>query len=539
MNTEQERTKEVSAWAPFSNWGFTLLWTATLISNVGTWMHDVGAGWLMANLNPSPATVSLVQAATTLPIFLFALFAGALADRVNKKTLLLTVNVILTMVIASLAVLVQMERVTPPILILYTLLIGTGAAFMAPAWQAIVPSLIPKPQMKAAVALNSLSINISRAIGPALAGILITTVSLAAPFAANAISHVAIVVALLIWKQPTLAGSKLPPEPLLGSMLTGLRHVNHNKPLRDTMIRALGFYFFASAYWALLPLIARSADGGGAEVYGVLLGLIGTGAVLGAVTLPKIRRKIDSNHLVAYGTTGTAITLMLFATSQSASVLYFNALLAGSSWITVLTSLNVSAQMALPNWVRARGLAVYMMFFFGSMSAGAASWGQVANLTSIQIALLIAATGLIVLIPITWHAKLGAAENLDLSPSSYWPEPIVNIDLSDAPDRGPVMISIDYQIDVQQTNEFLAAIHQLSQERFRDGAHDWGVYEDSENPGFWTEWFLLPSWQEHLRQHERVTMHDKDVQEAVRRFHIGTEPPKVRHLLAPPARNQT
>lgn len=534
MTVIAENSKEVSAWSPFSNTGFTLLWTAALISNIGTWMHDVGAGWLMSSLNPSPGIVSLVQAATTLPIFLFALFAGALADRLNKKTMLLMINIFLTAVIASLAVIVQFELVTPQLLLVYTFVIGSGAAFMAPAWQSIVPSLVPKPQLKAAIALNSLGINISRAIGPALAGVLISAIGLSAPFALNAMSHVVIILALLSWRQPEEKKVSLPPEPLLASMATGFRHAMYNKPLKDTMIRALGFYFFASAYWAMLPLIARTTPGGGAEVYGVLLGLIGAGAVVGAVMLPRIRKRFSSDKLVVSGTIGTAIALLLFAYGNLPAVLYFTALLAGASWITVLTSFNVSAQMALPNWVRARGLAVYMMVFFGSMAAGATVWGQVADLLGIPVTLCVASAFLLLLIPVTRHARLGAGEEMDLTPSNYWPSPIISDDLdNNNDDRGPVMVTIDYCIEPADETKFLNAVHELSNERYRDGAYEWGVYQNIEDEKQWTEWFLLSSWQEHLRQHERVTEHDKTIQEKLHRLHKGEGKPTVRHLLAP------
>ncbi|MEL6573862.1 MAG: MFS transporter, partial [Pseudomonadota bacterium] len=242
-----------SAWAPFKYRAFALLWTATLISNVGTWMHDVGAGWLMTTLNSSPAVVSLVQAATTLPVFLFALYAGTLADRLDKRKLLITVNVILLGLITALTALVHFELVTPAILILFTLAIGTGTAFMAPAWQAIVPALVPRDALQPAIALNSMGINISRAIGPALAGVLIASVSLSAPFALNAVSHVVIIVALLLWQYDGQV--KKTSQPVVNAMLTGLRHVAHNGPLKATLVRSFAFFIFASAYWALLPLV--------------------------------------------------------------------------------------------------------------------------------------------------------------------------------------------------------------------------------------------------------------------------------------------
>lgn len=520
-----------SAWAPFGYSAFALLWTATLISNVGTWMHDVGAGWLMTTLNSSPAVVSLVQAATTLPVFLFALYAGTLADRLDKRKMLITVNTLLLIIIAILAVLVHLEWVTPGLLILFTLAIGTGTAFMAPAWQAIVPALVPREALQPAIALNSMGINISRAIGPALAGLLIASVGLSAPFALNALSHVVIIAALLLWKYDS------PPnktsQPIANAMLTGLRHVAHNGPLKATLVRSFAFFIFASAYWALLPLVVQGIDGGDATLYGLLLTLIGTGAVAGALMLPKLRARLDASAVAATGAIGTAVAMAVLATAVHPPVAAAAALLGGFSWIAVLTTFNVSAQTALPNWVRARGLAINLMVFFGSMAFGSALWGQVASLTSTTVALLIAAAGLLLGLALTRRLTLGQGEGIDLTPSMHWPAPDVALDTEGLKARGPVMVEVEYQIRTQDRDAFLAAIHTWSGERWRDGAYDWRIYQSAEDPNLWVEAFLVSSWEEHLAQHDRVTTQDKAVQETVRAFDTRPDGPAVRHLIAP------
>lgn len=528
-----QTARDGSAWAPFRYRAFTLLWAATLISSTGTWMHDVGAGWLMTTLDPTPAIVTLVQAATTLPIFLFALFAGTLADRVDKRRLLMTVNSVLVIVIGLLALLVAGGHMTPWLLLAFTFVIGTGAAFMAPAWLSIVPELVPRDTLKSAIALNSLGVNLSRAIGPAIAGFLITAVSLAAPFAVNALSHVLVIAALLLWRRDEQPQRNLPPEPIGAAMITGLRHAAYNGPLKATLIRGFGFFVFASAYWSLLPLVARQVPGGGAELYGLLLASIGAGAVVGALLLPRLRMRMDTNRLAAVGAMVTALAMALLALFHWRSVDLAAAFLGGLGWIAVLTSLNISAQTALPNWVRARGLAIFMMVFFGAMAAGSAVWGQVATVTSVDQALLIAAMGILLAIPLTWRWRLGLGEELDLSPSCFWPAPALHKDLGQPADRGPVMVTIDYRIDPDCEAEFLAAIRILARERYRDGAYQWGVYQDAEAPERWTEWFLVASWNEHLRQHERVTRHDQAIQERVQAFHVGDGVPRVRHLLGP------
>ncbi len=524
---------KASPWAPFGYPAFALLWSATLISNTGTWMHDVGAGWLMTSLSPSPAIVALVQAATTAPVFLFALFAGALADRLNKKRLLIIVNGIMFAIAACLAILVYAEQMTPGLLVLFTFLLGTGAAFIAPAWQAIVPTLVPRDALQSAISLNSMGINISRAIGPAVAGFLIAAIGVAAPFALNAVSFVMIIIALFIWKPQPKPESALPPEPLFSSMLTGLRHAANNDSLKATLLRAFGFFTFASAYWALLPLIAKNTPGGGAELYGLLLASIGAAAVAGAFALPFLKKRFDANALVAGGSIGTALAMGLLAVSSTPNIAIGAAILGGLSWIIVLTCLNVSAQTSLPNWVRARGLAILLMVFFGSMAAGSTVWGQVATIASTPTALMIAAAGLLLAIPLTWRAKLGQGEDQDLSPSMHWQAAPIIVSNRDALDRGPVLITIEYEIDPTQETPFLSALRSFSRERFRDGAHEWRVYQDTENDAIWIEWFRAPSWAEHLRQHERVTKHDQDLQAEVIKYHVGANFPRVRHFLAP------
>lgn len=529
-----EKPAAPSAWSPFRHGAFALLWTATLISNIGTWMQDVGAGWLMTTLSPSPAVVALVQSATTAPIFLFALFAGALADQVDKRRFLIIANAVMAAVAAGMAALVVLGAMTPLLLLAFTFALGAGAAFVAPAWQAVVPSLVPRETLQPAIALNGLGINISRAIGPAVAGVLITAVGLAAPFAVNAASFLVIIAALLLWKPAEAPPSRLPPEPILLSMLTGLRHACHNGPLKATLLRSLAFFTFASAYWALLPLVARGLPGGGAELYGVLLAAVGGGAVTGAFILPALRRRCDISALAAGGTVVTAAAMAMLGLAGSAGAAVVAAILGGLGWITVLTSLNMSAQTALPNWVRARGLAIGLMVFFGCIAAGSAAWGQVATAASVPAALIIAAMGAVVAIPLTWRAKLGQGEGLDLTPAMSWPEPTVASHFDADPDRGPVLVTIRYEIDEGDTGAFLAAMQATSGERYRDGAHEWGVYQDAARPHVWIEWFCLPSWAEHLRQHERATRHDHDTHARARAFHRGHTPPQVDHYLAPP-----
>ncbi|AHB47365.1 MFS transporter [Hyphomicrobium nitrativorans NL23] len=518
---------KTGAWSPFRHSAFAMLWTATLLSNVGTWMHDVGAGWLMTELSPSPLVVAAVQAATTLPIFLFALPAGALADIVDRRRLLITVNLMLGAVAAVLAFLVSQNAVTPTTLLLVTFVMGTGAAVMAPAWQAVVPQLVPKEELTSAVALNSMGINISRAIGPALAGFLIVAYGIATPFLLNAISVIGIVAALLWWRVPASRESKVPPESIIPAMISGVRYALHSAPLKSTLVRAAAFFVFGSAFWALLPLIARQVLAGDATLYGILLGCLGAGAVAGAILLPKIKGRLGPDGTIMFGTVGLAAVIVLMALVPNWYLAAVAAALAGVCWISVLSTLNVSAQTALPNWVRARGLSIFLMVFYGSMTIGSIMWGHLASHVGIPSALLAAAAGAIVAMLLTRNVKLNQSEEMDLAPAMHWPEPVITGDHEG--ERGPVMIQVPYEIAPEDRARFLDLMKDLAEARRRNGAFSWMLMEDLTVPNRFIETWREASWLHHLRHHERVTGADRLVQEEVWKLNRSGAQPLATH----------
>jgi predicted MFS family arabinose efflux permease len=521
---------EESSLAPFRHLAFTVLWTATVVSNVGTWMQNAAAGWLMTGLDSDPFVVSLVQVSSSLPMFLFALPAGALADIVDRRRLLIVMQVTVAALVAAFGLLIRLGWVTSNLLLAFTFLAATSAALIMPAWQSIVPQLVPRQNLQSAIALNSIGLNVSRAVGPALAGIIIAAWGIAAPFWVNALTTLG-VIAGLVWWRPQAGGKvhHLPPEQFFSAIGTGLRHARHNPHLRATLIRAAGFFIFASAYWALLPLVARNQVAGGPQLYGILLGAIGAGAVAAAFALPWLKRRLGADWLVMAGTLGTAVALLLFALAKQPAVALAACLIAGVAWIAILATINVSAQVALPAWVRGRGLSIFGTVMFGSLTFGSAVWGKVAAMTSLPAALLGAALGALIAVPLLWRWKLQTGGDLDLAPSMHWPEPIRSTDLP--ADRGPVLVTVEYQIRAEQRAEFLDAIARLADERRRDGGFNWGLFEDLARVGRFVETFMLDSWIEHLRQHERVTRADRDTQELVNGFHIDGAP-KVTHLIA-------
>jgi MFS family permease len=507
---------------------FRLLWIATVVSNVGGWMYSAACGWLMTSLDPDPFVVSLVQVANSLPLFLFALPAGAIADMTDKRRFILVLEVLTSVFSALFGLLVVLKVVTPTVLLLFTFLTSILAAVEMPAWQAIVPQLVPQPALSSAIATNSVGVNISRVIGPALAGVVILTFGIAAPFWLDAVSNVGVIGVILWWRSPERRKHVLPPERLASAVRAGVRYARNNRQLRATIFRAIGFFLFASAYWALLPTLARTQLHGGPTLYGVLLGAIGAGAVAGAFVLPKIRAHSGANRLIMLAEAAGAAALLLYAFAQQPLLAVLASLLAGVSWIAVLATLNVSAQVALPDWVRARGLAVYVTVFFGTMSAGSALWGLVAARFGLPAALSAAAAGSVIALFATRRWKLHTGPAADLTPSMHWPEPVLAGPVPQ--DAGPVLVTVEYRVAPADRHEFLTALAPLAHERRRDGAYDWRVFSDVAHPERIIETFLLDSWLEHLRQHQRVTNADRVMQDRLAR--LTREPPRVTHYVA-------
>jgi MFS family permease len=529
------RGESSSPWAPFRQKAFAVVWTATLVANIGGWMYSAACGWLMTTLSPAPLTVSLVQVAGSFPMFLFAIPAGAMVDIVDKRRFLLVGEACNTAVACAFAALVWLHLVTPTRLLLFSFLVAAANAFTAPAWQAVLPLLVPKSELPQAVAANSVGFNVSRAVGPALGGALLGAFGAGAPFLVNAVSNLGVNGALLWWREPQQTGSTLPPEHLPSAILTGLRHARYNGPLTATLIRTAGFFMFASAYWALLPLVAGSQIGGGAMLYGLLLGAIGVSAVAGAFALPWLNDRLGPDRLAAVGALGTAAATALFGLAHNPAMALAASLIAGVAWIAALSSLNISAQIALPGWVRGRGLAIYVTVMFGALTIGSAIWGQAAASLGLAPAHFLAAAGGAIAVPLLGHWKLQMAKGLDLSPAMSWPAPVTTGDFD--VDRGPVLVMLTYHIDPKSREPFLEALESAGRERRRDGAYAWRVYEDPSEEGCFVETFLSDSWLDHLRQHERVTNADQTLAAAARRFQIG-DGPQTKHLVATHSRRR-
>ncbi|QMV65688.1 MFS transporter [Pseudomonas berkeleyensis] len=523
-------SEKASPWGALKHDTFRWLWLASIASNIGTWMHEVGAGWLMTSLSSNPMHVALVQVAGSAPMFLLALPAGAMADIIDKRRYLLIVQVWMAAVATLLATLTLLGLTTVWLLLGLTLAMGVGTALMMPAWSALTPELVSKRDLPSAIALSSLGINVARALGPAIAGVLVSLSGPWATFALNALSFFAVMAVLLTWKRERQVAA-FPAERLLGAIRAGWRYSRASRPLQSVLVRAAAFFVGASAGTSLLPLIVRGELKGSASDFGLLLGSVGIGAVLGAMLLPRLRERISANHLVAMASVLYALVLLALAWVRDFAVLLPVMLLSGAAWIAVLSSLQVSAQTSVPDWVRARALSVYILVFFGSMAAGGALWGYVASHASIPVALLAASGCLVLGLLLTPRFTLPVTESEDLAPSLHWPAPI----LADEADRerGPVMITLQYDIAPEHVAGFRQAMVEVARMRKRNGAFSWGLVQNSENPRHWQEFFFDESWLEHLRHHGRVTRAEQRIEAAARRFQSPDVAVHIEHFLMP------
>jgi MFS family permease len=517
-----------SAWSPLAESVFRALWVAALVSNVGTWMQNVAGAWLMTSLTTSPLPVALMQSAVSLPVFLLGLPAGALADLVDRRKLLLAAQAWMLVAATLLGVLTLAELTTPVVLLALTFALGLGGAINGPAWQATTPEIVSRPRLHAAITLNGAGFNLARAIGPALGGLVVAAIGPGFAFLLNALSFLATIVALYSWRR-TRTASTAPPEDLLGAMRAGLRYTRFSPALTAVLVRVTVFAVFASALWALLPLVARYELQAGSGGYGLLLAGLGIGAVVGAFALPRLRARFSADQLIAAGTVLFAAMTAVLGFVPDLWVAVAAMFLAGLAWMAIMSSFNVAAQTFVPRWVQARAVGTYLLVFMGAMAVGSAVWGAVAERLGDPTALGIAALGLLLTLGAGLRWQLRAGEGLDLQPAGT---PMPQFDREPDPEEGPVLVSVEYRVDPSREEEFARVMQDVGRLRRRDGALRWRLYRDPAVPDRYVETFLVGSWAEHQRQHERSTMTDRALTERARSFLVGQDAPIVSHLVA-------
>jgi MFS family permease len=491
-------------------------------------MHDVGAAWLMTSLSPSPFLVALMQAASSLPFFLLALPAGAIADVVDRRRMLLFTQAWMLVAAVLLGVLTVTGITTPWILLILTFALSVGSAMNMPVWQAIVPELVRQEELSSAVTLSGIVINLSRSIGPAIAGIVIARAGTGAVFLLNAASFVGVILVIYTWQRTTQA-SALPAERFVGAIQAGIRYARFAPLLQTVYIRTAAYILFASALFALLPLLGRTELGLDALGYGIILGFWGIGGLAGAFILPKVRQKASIDYLVAGASLLMGAMMLLLASIRNFYLVCGVMFVVGIASLAVMVSLSVSAQTAVPTWVRARAIATQMLVFQGCMALGSLLWGAIAQRAGISHSLTAAAVGLMVCVLLTTRYCLRCVEKFDLSASLHWNQPVHAFE--PCPNDGPIMVTLEYRIDPGNAEEFTKAMQALSVTRRRDGAIQWGLYQDLSDPGRFVETVVVESWAEHKRQYERVTNADRAIEERARAFHIGDEPPKVSQMI--------
>jgi MFS family permease len=508
---------------------FRGLWAANLVSAVGTWVHQVAAAWLMTDLAPTPVLVALVQAAGGLAMFLFVMPAGVLADVFDRRRVLIVAQVWLMVTAGTLGALTIAGRMTPAALLGFTFLMGIGGALTQPAWRAVLPEVVGREELPSAIVLEGLGANAARAIGPALGGALVALAGAGAAFLLNAGTYLGIFAVVARWRRAH-EPSDLPAERFAGAMRSGLRYVRHTPQMASVLVRMGLFILAASALWALLPLIARVELGFSAAGYGVILSSFGAGAVGGALTIGKLRRRLSFDRIAAVATVLFGLSLIGIGLTRVAPLLLGLAFVAGAAWLHLLTTFNTAAQTVLPGWVRARGMSMYVLVFFGGTTVGSVVWGAVADRAGLGPALAAAGVAVICGLAARLRFRIKDTAGLNLAPTRHWPAPMLAEGVG--PDEGPVLVSVEYPVDPSRLAEFEEAMSDIRRRRRRSGAYYWELFVDSADPHRHVEVFMVDSWAEHMRQHERVTELDLAAENRARACLREGETTRVKHFLA-------
>lgn len=520
---------EAPALLPLQTPVFRMLWFAWLAANITMWMNDVAAAWLMTSLTTSPVWVALVQTASTLPVFLLGLPSGALADIVDRRRYFAGTQIWVAINALVLAAFALADALNPPLLLALTFSNGIGLAMRWPVFAAIVPEIVDRDRLPAALALNGIAMNLSRVVGPMLAGALLAAVNSAAVFVLNAVLAAVASVLILRWRSERKV-SALPGERFVGAMRVGLQHVRQSPRMKAVLARVFLFFLQSTALLALLPLIAQQLHGGGPGTFTLLLACLGSGAIIAALYFPRWRARFDRDQFVRFGTVAHALASIVVVFAPNVWVAVPAMLVAGMAWISTANTLTMAAQLALPNWVRARGMSIYQMGLMGGSAAGSMLWGQLAGWSSVRISVVAAAVSGCVVLLLTRRLTVSGGGDEDLSPVQPASRPEAAIPIE--PDDGPVMVTIEYMIDPERAKAFALVMEATRQARMRMGVLSWGLFRDAAVPGRYVEYFVDESWLEHLRRNERFTAADIGLRERRIQFHVGPQPPVVRRYVA-------
>jgi MFS family permease len=513
-------------WRPLRVPTFRNLLLADLVSDIGTFMQGVGAAWLMVSFGAGPIYIALTQTATALPFFLLALPAGSAGDIFDRRKLVLFTESWMMAVALVLLVLTIAGFMSPRLLLVLTFALSAGDAFETPAWRAILPELVSKEDLATASALNGIEFNLARAVGPALAGVVIAAAGVAAAFVANVASFLGVILVVARWKRP-IRKRVAPPETLAGATVAAIRYVRNSPAILTVVLRTGVVMFFSSALFALLPSVAQSVNKS-AVGYGLLLGCFGSGAIAGAFVMQWARGQWSTEAVVSAGVVILGSVIITMSALHRLSTLAPVMLFGGAAWVVFISLINALVQNLAPDWVRARVLAIFILVYQGSFALGSAAWGLVAQRAGIRFALVYAGIGTIGNVVFVLFARLPDSTG-DLTPFSHWRTPVVVREVRADLNQGPVLVTTEYRVVREREAEFLQAIHEYARIRRRDGAYRWGIFRDTAVADRYLEIFLVNSWAEHLRQHERETQSDHELEQRLRSC-VATDP-EVRHLI--------
>lgn len=517
-----------SMWSPLGEPVYRALWIAAVVSNVGSFMQEVGSAWLMTSIAPNPLMVALLQTAAYLPFFLLAIPSGAFADVVDKRKLLIIGQLWMLLSSLALGVLSIYGLVTPWVLLGLTFMMAIGGSITGPAWNAAIPELVPKDKLEPAIALGGVGYNAARGVGSALGGLAVAALGPGPVFILNAASFVGVLFVFFNWK-PSVKPHSRHRERMIGAVRAGFRFVRHSPALKAVLVRSGSYGACTSAMWGLLPLIAKEELHLDSLGYGTLLAIFGAGTLIGAAILPRLRSVISLDQVTGFGKILFAGAMLGLAYAQNLVTGSLFMIGAGISWIIVNSMFSMGAQKAAPAWVRARALAFHILVFLGTFAVTSAIWGQIATYTGLDLPLIAASALLVASVFLCRPFPLGIAELIDTTMSDHWTDP--KFASEPHPNHGPVLITVEYIIDPLRLPEFTEAMSALSIQRRRDGAFQWHLFCDVSNPQRQLETFMVESWAEHMRQHERVTVSDRLVEDKVNSFHVGTSAIIVRHLI--------
>ena len=516
--------------APLRHSTFRRIWSASLLSNLGLLIQAVGAAWAMTQMTSSADKVALVQTALMLPVMLIAMPAGAIADMYDRRIVSLISLSIALGGASALTVLAWFGMVTPTILLIFCFVVGSGMALFGPAWQSSVSEQVPADMLPSAVALNGISYNIARSFGPAIGGIIVASVGAVAAFAANAILYLPLLVALFVWRRES-EPSRLPREQFNRAIVSGVRYIANSPSIKIVLMRTLVTGLIGGSISALMPLVVRDLLHGGAQTYGIMLGAFGMGAVIGALNIGEVRKRLGGEAAIRACTISMGGAIAAVAMSHEPVLTAAALVLAGASWMLAVALFNIGVQLSAPRWVAGRSLAIFQASISGGIAIGSWGWGRLTDAAGVEAALLVSAV-LMLLSPLLgfWlHMPRIGARNED---AEFLADPEVQLSLTAR--SGPLVVEIEYRVAQENARAFHNVMQEVQLSRQRNGAYGWSIARDIADPELWTERYHCPTWLDYLRQRNRSTQSERGLHQSAMDFHLGPDPVRIRRMLERP-----